>query len=166
MADIYDRMVEHLYAHNARRIFDIGAGNGNLGLRLRKAKYNGQYVGLDRDPCAVERMVKKKLDGQEGDLRWYDGYKFYWDTVTIQDALEEFAVPDLLAKAFSLSRRLLVLATRAEVYDCLYRPAPDVTSFSIDTLIATAQSCSFGLTRYEQYQNHSILIFTRRVKHK
>lgn len=166
MPDIYDVICNQLFAHQATKIFDVGCGNGKLGLRLKKLKFNGVYKGLDRDPCAIEALSKRKLQGEEGDLRWYDGMKFYWDTIVVKDALEEFYSPTLLVKAFSMSRRLFILATRAPVYDCLMSPVLDKPSFKIDDLLFTAQSCSFGLAHFEQFGDHSVMVFLRRKKQK
>jgi SAM-dependent methyltransferase len=166
VTDVYERIVEHLRAHAATKVFDIGCGTGELGIRLRNNGFFGPYKGLDRDAKAIEALHNNGFAGDEGDLCWYDGNKFAWDTVVCKDMLEELEALSLLSDAILMARRVFILATQATLYDSL-SPAPtDAISFNIDDILGIARTCNFQLHHFEQIETHNLIVFTRRRKRK
>lgn len=163
MADVYDTIVKQLQVQKSTRIFDIGCGTGTLGLRMMQSGMCWQYKGLDRNPQAIEILLQHGLQGQEGDLRWYDGMKFYWDTVVFNDILEGSNAFSLMEKAILLARRVFILATRATLYDSLFTPVGN-PCYNVDDVLTLARQCSFQLAHYEQVDVHSVLVFTRKFK--
>lgn len=166
MFDTYDAIIEQFHVHRTTKVFDIGSGDGTLGLRMVEHGLCAQYKGLDRNPEAVIQLQKNGLHGEEGDLRWHDGMKFFWDTVVMKDVLEEFDNFELMSDAILRARRVFILATTAHLYDSLMHPAPDAISFDIDRILNMARDCSFYLAHFQMVGKHSILVFTRKFKRK
>jgi len=161
MIDIYDVIVQQLRVNRCTRIFDVGCGTGILPLRLAQSGLCVTYKGLDRNPKAIEVLSKNGFDGQEGDLKWYDGMKFFWDTVVMKDVLEEMDSFVLMSEAILRARRVFLLATTAPLHDSLTSEG-----YSIDAVLTLARDCSFQLNHFEQVGIHSVLVFTRKFKRR
>lgn len=162
MTDVYDVIVQQLRVNRCTRIFDVGCGTGILPLRLiQSGLCVQQYKGLDRNPKSIEVLSKNGFDGQEGDLKWYDGMKFFWDTVVMKDVLEEMESIALTKEAILRARRVFLLATTAPLHDSL-----TTEGYSIDDVLALARNCSFQLNHFEQVGIHSVLVFTRKFKRR
>jgi SAM-dependent methyltransferase len=62
--------MRHMYEHIARMIprrapvVDLGCGNGYLAMALSKTLYEGEYIGYDFSPVAVEQARAALIDNQ------------------------------------------------------------------------------------------------------
>lgn len=164
MADIYNHIATLMGSFHATKVLDIGAGNGKLGLTLRKQGYSGAYRGVDRNPKAIQKMQAKGLDTEEGDLKWLGYRRYTWAAVVMQDVLEELDNIALLTDAISIARDWFVLTTKANLLDCISPLPQRGLSFHIDDLLSMAYICKFRLYDYHQVDNTSVLIFRRRSR--
>lgn len=95
------REVEALIPGNARRILDVGCGEGILGKRLLGKEAN-EVVGIEVDPLACDRASENLSKVIQGDaelleLPFEDGY---FDCIVFADVLEHMREPQTTLKRF------------------------------------------------------------------
>lgn len=161
MGDIYDHLATLLKGYGVKKVLDLGAGDGTLGLYLREYGYDGLYKGVDKDRKACAKMELKGVNYELADLKWIDYRKNSWGAVVMQDVLEHLENISILANAISVANSYFILTTEAALIDSI-TPAPHPPMhFCIDDILNMALMNKFHLHDYHRLDNHSIMVFMK-----
>lgn len=90
-------------------VLDIGCNSAVLALYLDTVNYYGGYVGLDSNPYALA-LASVIAPVIQGNLRALPFPAQSFDAVVVKDVIEHLESFTLLAEAFRVARRLVILA--------------------------------------------------------
>lgn len=93
------RKFRELLGDGPRRILDVGCGDGRfLGVLADFGPEDWELRGIDIDPGAVERAVRRGLDVTCARLEDYDGGGEGFDMVVLFQTLEHVSAPDAMCR--------------------------------------------------------------------
>ncbi|MEO7966820.1 MAG: methyltransferase [Gemmatimonadaceae bacterium] len=107
---------EYLYERPVRKVLDVGAGEGNWSIALKKLRPGAKYYGVDASEYAVQRFGKKRnirlgTLGEAGDLGLDDDF----DLILCCGVLNYIA-PRELSQGLKALARLTVGTAYFEVF--------------------------------------------------
>ena len=114
---------EYLYERPVRKVLDVGAGEGNWSLALKKIRPGAKYYGVDASEYAVQRFGKKRnirlgTFGEIGELGFDDDF----DLILCCGVLNYIAPREL-----STGLRALAALTVGTAYFEIFTSADDAT---------------------------------------
>ena len=114
---------EYLYERPVRKVLDVGAGEGNWSLALKKIRPGARYYGVDASEYAVQRFGKKRnirlgTFGEIGELGLDDDF----DLILCCGVLNYIAPREL-----STGLRALAALTVGTAYFEIFTSADDAT---------------------------------------
>jgi SAM-dependent methyltransferase len=114
---------EYLYERPVRKVLDVGAGEGNWSLALKKIRPGAKYYGVDASEYAVQRFGKKRnirlgTFGEIGELGLDDDF----DLILCCGVLNYIAPREL-----STGLRALAALTVGTAYFEIFTSADDAT---------------------------------------
>lgn len=110
-AATYQVIAEWIVGQGIREVFDVGCNVAALDLFLRETGYKGSYHGVDTNEYAVRRVNQLGVRAGVMSLRHllYDDAS--WETVVVKDVIEHLEGPHLLAEAFRVATKYVIVAT-------------------------------------------------------
>ncbi len=106
-ADTYRTIARVIIEWNAHTVLDVGANYGILEDWLQRARYDGEYHGIDSNPYAVAKANQLGHKVEVGNIR--DALPVT-ECIVVKDVIEHLENYQPLRNVFQASTRLVILA--------------------------------------------------------